>query len=275
MVALNVPLPPHTHTHIHAQHPCADQGFFYYYYSPPPSSSSPHFTCRANEAADSTLYWHSAKISLAPSISFCSPYWSPPTSLQATAILSLVLPGIQRWHKWNAQLFITGTQSHITRGEPRTGEKEEEEEKEKIQNQKNRRQETLMRRDSLTELGHAYWKQSSNAKRHPPKPSRKPWTRGKGEPQRHWKGAKWCGEGDYGIKTKMIYFCEFKNEMTNLKMWNWVIWNLAMKKKRLNRLRCSRLGITSANSTELETSRSHLWWCCLLKRNYLMEILIK
>lgn len=133
---------------------------------------------------------------LLPSVSILLTDHRPPPPLQASSILSQVLPGIQRWHKWNAQLFIAGMQIHITRGEPCMGEKEKEEGKEKIQDQKSRRQKTLMRHDSLTELGHAYWKQSSNANRHPPKPSRKLWTRGKGVPQRHWKRVKRCGQGD-------------------------------------------------------------------------------
>lgn len=62
---------------------------------------------------------------------------------------------------------------------------------------KSRRHETLMRRDSLTELGHTYWKQSSNAEHHPPKPSRKPWTTGNRViwvPRRRWKRVKMMWE---------------------------------------------------------------------------------
>lgn len=45
-----------------------------------------------------------------------------------------------------------------------------------IQRRKSRRSETLMCHDSLTELGHAYRKQSLNAKHHPTKPPKKPLT---------------------------------------------------------------------------------------------------
>lgn len=73
-----------------------------------------------------------------------------------------------------------------------------------------------MRRDSLTELGHAYWKRSSNAKHHPPKPPRKPLTVGNRVirvPWRRWKGVKLRRKGDYSIKTfreMRIYFYEIK-----------------------------------------------------------------
>lgn len=190
---------PRTDTYIHTQHRCADRVFFL----PPPSS--PHFPCRANEAADSTLYWR--KISLASSTSICSPFPLPLTDLHPP---SFRLVPSSYWfldsemtqmkcsiiNCWHADSQNDGRTSH---GWERGGGGGREDTK-----PKSRRWETLMCCDSLTELGHTYWKQSSNAEHHPPKPSRKPWTTGNRVirvPRRRWKRVKWCG------KTEMrIYF---------------------------------------------------------------------
>lgn len=134
--------PPHRHIDSH-QASVLTEIFFSNYreqsLGPPSasssSSSSPHFPCGANEDADSTPYWHAAKSpSLPPTVSFFPLLIS--TRLPSGSFHPfMVPPRIQRWHEWNAQLLIAGTQMHRTRGEPRMAEGEEAE-GEKIQHQK-------------------------------------------------------------------------------------------------------------------------------------------
>lgn len=142
MGALITHPPPHRHIDSH-QASVLTEIFFSNYreqsLAPPSasssSSSSPHFPCGANEDADSTPYWHAAKSSsLPPTVSFFPLLIS--TRLPSGSLHPfMVPPRIQRWHEWNAQLLIAGTQMHRTRGEPRMAEGEEAE-GEKIQHQK-------------------------------------------------------------------------------------------------------------------------------------------